>query len=190
MRPGTVRERDLGWNRIKRELEYLDSHHVKVGIQSDEGAHDAAVGLTVAEIGTIHEYGIPPSADPSDLLGSTAPSADQLIPTRSFIRSAVDENRRRILTITRKLYTKVLDGKMTGRIALELLGQAVEAMIKRKITSGPFVPLAPSTIAKRTGGAAAAQYGGGHRPLIDTGQLRASIRYLVSEGGLTPRRRA
>ena len=63
---------------------------------------------------------------------------------------------------------------MTTKKALELLGQYGVAGIKKKIDTGPFQSLADSTLLMREHG--------GSKPLIDTAQMRNSVRSEVRTG--------
>ncbi len=56
-----------------------------------------------------------------------------------------------------------------------LMGQDA---VRGKITSGPFVPLAPATLRARK-----AKGRTGEKPLIDTGQLRAAYTYVIRAKG-------
>ena len=50
--------------------------------------------------------------------------------------------------------------------------------VRAKITSGPFVPLAPKTLAKRR-----AKGRKGDKPLIDTGALQRAYTYAIRTKG-------
>jgi hypothetical protein len=123
-----------------------------VGVHGEEGGAAHGEGLTVADVGSFHEFG----------LG---------VPQRSFIRGWFDEavgsgELGALLSAQLKL---AVAGKVTLDQALERVGLKVEAGVKKRITQRIPPPLAPSTIAKK----------GSSVPLIDTGQLRASIRAKV-----------
>ena len=94
------------------------------------------------------------------------------MPQRSFLRSAYDEN----LPMIDKMIQRVAHGAVFGlgtNAALNQLGNVVQGMVQRKIVDGPFVPNSPATIKRKKSS----------KPLIDTGHLRQSIRYVIERKG-------
>ncbi len=157
-----VEDKDLGLNRIIRTLNKdLDGVVVKVGVQAKDKAVRRGKGGSIrntdqplAVIAAIHEFG----------LGD--------MPQRSFLRSAYDEN----LPMIDKMIQRVANGAVFGlgtNAALNQLGNVVQGMVQRKIVNGPFVPNSPATIKRKKSS----------RPLIDTGHLRQSIRYVIERKG-------
>lgn len=157
-----VEDKDLGLNRIIRTLNKdLDGVVVKVGVQAKDKAVRRGKGGSIcntdqplAVIAAIHEFG----------LGD--------MPQRSFLRSAYDEN----LPMIDKMIQRVANGAVFGlgtNAALNQLGNVVQGMVQRKIVDGPFVPNSPATIKRKKSS----------RPLIDTGHLRQSIRYVIERKG-------
>lgn len=157
-----VEDKDLGLNRIIRTLNKdLDGVVVKVGVQAKDKAVRRGKGGSIrntdqplAVIAAIHEFG----------LGD--------MPQRSFLRSAYDEN----LPVIDKMIQRVANGAVFGlgtNAALNQLGNVVQGMVQRKIVDGPFVPNSPATIKRKKSS----------RPLIDTGHLRQSIRYVIERKG-------
>lgn len=157
-----VEDKDLGLNRIIRTLNKdLDGVVVKVGVQAKDKAVRRGKGGSIrntdqplAVIAAIHEFG----------LGD--------MPQRSFLRSAYDEN----LPMIDKMIQRVANGAVFGlgtNAALNQLGNVVQGMVQRKIVDGPFVPNSPATIKRKKSS----------RPLIDTGHLRQSIRYVIDRKG-------
>lgn len=157
-----VEDKDLGLNRIIRTLNKdLDGVVVKVGVQAKDKAVRRGKGRSIrntdqplAVIAAIHEFG----------LGD--------MPQRSFLRSAYDEN----LPMIDKMIQRVANGAVFGlgtNAALNQLGNVVQGMVQRKIVDGPFVPNSPATIKRKKSS----------KPLIDTGHLRQSIRYVIERKG-------
>jgi hypothetical protein len=157
-----VEDKDLGLNRIIRTLNKdLDGVVVKVGVQAKDKAVRRGKGGSIrntdqplAVIAAIHEFG----------LGD--------MPRRSFLRSAYDEN----LPMIDKMIQRVANGAVFGlgtNAALNQLGNVVQGMVQRKIVDGPFVPNSPATIKRKKSS----------KPLIDTGHLRQSIRYVIERKG-------
>lgn len=152
-------------DRVKKIVEAtrrLTTTDVMVGIPSTATARSDGP-LNNAEIGYIHEFG--------------APAAN--IPARPFLRPAVDSMRDRIAAYMRSGALAALNGDKGGvTYALTALGLTAQNVVRAKIQSGPFVPLKPSTLAKRRAAGRT-----GTRPLIDTGQLRNSINYVLRRKG-------
>lgn len=158
-----VEDKDLGLNRIIRTLNKdLDGVVVKVGVQAKDKAVRRGKGGSIrntdqplAVIAAIHEFG----------LGD--------MPQRSFLRSAYDEN----LPMIDKMIQRVANGAVFGlgtNAALNQLGNVVQGMVQRKIVDGPFIPNSPATIKRKKSS----------KPLIDTGHLRQSIRYVIERKGV------
>ena len=158
-----VEDKDLGLNRIIRTLNKdLDGVVVRVGVQAKDKTVRRGKGGSIrntdqplAVIAAIHEFG----------LGD--------MPQRSFLRSAYDEN----LPMIDKMIQRVANGAVFGlgtNAALNQLGNVVQGMVQRKIVDGPFVPNSPATIKRKKSS----------KPLIDTGHLRQSIRYVIERKGV------
>lgn len=145
-------DRDLGYEDFVRLLRFLGKikAQVSVGITQESGAAERE-GTTVAEIATIHEFG----------LGQIE---------RSWLRGWFDENREFIKTQIRKAANAVVEGRLDIDQALELLGQQFVGSIKERITSGSaLAPNAESTIKRK----------GSSTPLVDEGRLLSAITYEV-----------
>lgn len=149
----SVIDKDLGWKKILLSMRKIDAKAVKVGIQSGDKTSDGKKDL--AYVASLHEFGSPGGK----------------IPERSFIRSAIDKNENKINNLSDKLSLKILDGSVTVRNTLDLIGLEVTGMIQEQITDGDYVPLAPSTIKRK----------GNDKPLIDTGHMRQSIRHVIED---------
>lgn len=179
---------------IRRAIKSLKKSDVLVGIpQADNERHDEDNKSTMgnAAIGYIMEFGAP----------------EKNIPARPFLNPGVKGAADKIAPQMRRAGRAALD-RDTGTMdqALSRAGLIGQNAVRAKITEGPFVPLAPSTIRARKYGRgtkstrkselayrelaeAGAQAAGmsesemqdaaGIRPLINTGQLRNSISYVV-----------
>ena len=91
------------------------------------------------------------------------------IPERSFIRSTIDENAERYSKAAEILVGMMIDGEISKFEALERMGQQIESDIKSKIVSLKSPPNSPRTIMEK----------GSDNPLIDTGEMLNSIRYVI-----------
>jgi phage gpG-like protein len=122
----------------------------------------AVPGLRVVDLATIHEYG----------------SKKAKIPERSFLRATF----RNHLPFLKKLEQRTVKAVLAGNdpiVLAEQLGLRFENAVKKTLTDLKTPRLAASTRRRRylmTGDA-------DPNPLIDTGQLRASITSIVVRGG-------
>lgn len=157
---------DAPWRELYKRVLAANTYRVKVGVLAEKGGNSthADSQMTLVEIAATHEFG----------------SSDGHIPERSFIRSTLYVRSAKQLeekiTAAAKL---VIDGKLDAGKALALLGTFAASEIKNTITMNeadaygeyPYPPLADSTIAAK----------GSSVPLIDTGQLKNSITYVVEK---------
>lgn len=120
---------------------------VKVGLP--KGANDYPDGTSVTMVGAIHEFGSPA----------------RNIPQRSFLRATVEAGRRKYRQLFKKLSEKIVDGKITKKEALGIIGLQVQGDVQERITDG----IDPE-LKSREG-----------TPLIDTGHLRQSITFEVED---------
>lgn len=181
----TVEDKDLGMKELIRRLK-ADENVVDIGIQSDEDQKLIVIaaanefGATIKHPGgTAYGYATQKDARKRKvkflkagsgykILGTTKPHVIT-IPARSYIRSTVDENQDKYQNISEKLVGKMISSKMTKRQALEIMGQTIEADIKRKIRTLRTPPNAASTIRRK----------GTDNPLVNTGLLGGSIRFVI-----------
>lgn len=167
---------------VVKSINALTGKDVLVGIpdtmterKPDEEADHGP--MTNATLGYIHEFG--------------SPAAN--IPARPFLIPGVKDGRKQYENRLKKAAQLALDGNTSGVEAqLSMAGQEARDAVKAKINSGGFEPLADATLRRRAAkgrkGAAAelASRRAGNapgtdlaKPLIDTGQLRNSITYVV-----------
>lgn len=149
---------DLGYKAIFQEIEELSKKSLLVGIQEkartvaqSKGGRKQKAGLSVAEYAADNEFGT------------------NLIPQRSFMRTAFDENIDRIENIAAIQYGKIIDGSISLAQGLGIVGQVITGMIQRKIREIRFPPNSPKTIALK----------GSSKPLIDFGQMVKSVTYAI-----------
>lgn len=148
----TIKDNDKLYKKIVTNVEKIksDEPYVKIGFPEEKSESKTGTNLTVAQVATFHEFGT------------------EHIPERSFIRSTVAENRADINSFIENLKPSILNGASLK--ALSILGEYVQNLIKKKIqTGGDWAPLKASTIRAK----------GSSKPLIDTGQMLNSIRYVV-----------
>ena len=149
----TFRDRDRGYARLQEAFASMPRKTLTVGIHADEGAAAHANGkLSVAEIGTVHEFGVP---------GKT--------PQRSFVRGWFDKSQKPIADLMRRAAQGVKSGKNSVDKALSLVGMRFVGDIQKRIASNIPPALKQSTIDRK----------GSSVALIDSGQLRSSIGFQV-----------
>lgn len=150
---------------LRRAHELAGGMRVKVGIL-DDAPKDVHPGekpssLTLVEIACIHELGAPE-------LG---------IPQHSFIRATVDERRADVQRLSVVLAKDVLTGKRTAAQALDALGAKVSGWMQKRIADGIPPQLKAETLKRKTVNGAV-----GDVPLVDTGQLKSAITWVVEKG--------
>lgn len=131
--------------RLAKTLQGPDK--VKVGLP--KGSNDYPDGTSVIMVGTVHEFGSP----------------SRNIPQRSFLRSTVQEGRRKYKRMFKKLGKQIIEGKIDTKKALSLIGLQVQTDVRQKITD-----IKSPELKSREG-----------NPLIDTGHLRQTITFEVTE---------
>ena len=159
------------FNRIPdlvRELQYLASHQVEIGIFADASL-DGAVPMLV--IAAANEFGakIPKRQARFEDLDDENPEKWVIIPERSYLRAWFDENVDVLQATMERLIGQVVEGKISGRAALETIGGYVVTHVQAYMVDLKTPPNAPSTIARK----------GSSNPLIDTGQLKDAITWRV-----------
>ena len=159
------------FNRIPdlvRELQYLASHQVEIGIFAD-ASRDGAVPMLV--IAAANEFGakIPKRQARFEDLDDENPEEWVIIPERSYLRAWFDENVDVLQATMEHLIGQVVEGKISGRAALETIGGYVATHVQAYMVDLKTPPNAPSTIRRK----------GSSNPLIDTGQLKDSITWKV-----------
>lgn len=182
----SIQEHDSGWKDLVkqvRELKASAGAHVRVGFVSSDSdqPHEASpkAGLTVAEIGLVHEFGAPSRG----------------IPERSFLRSTLAANTAKYVSELATRLRSVLATKKDLKTVFEIVGQMASADVKATIRAGLQPALAPSTLKIRNKhvkadaqgklryrGARYSKANVSHKPLYDTGQLMRAITYLVKLG--------
>ena len=151
-------DRDRGWQQIRKEMcRTTEGVNVAVGILADwaerrEGEFDNV------DVGTVHEFG----------------STDGRIPERSFIRKTIDTNTAKYAALAATLIRQVFGLTMKRGRALKILGTKIKADIQRRIVEGIPPPLSDETIEARERKGRPST-----KPLVDTGQLKASIDFEV-----------
>lgn len=126
---------------------------VLVGVPEGAGVYED--GITIATIAAVNNFG----------------SADGKIPPRPFLAPAIEKGAPQYQRLAEVMIPKVLSGEMAMKTLLEQMGNLAEGHVKQEITDLKTPANAESTIAKK----------GSDNPLIDSGHLRQSIRYVIDD---------
>jgi len=129
------------------DFRVFNNFSVVVGLPADI-IHEPS-GMTMAEIGTVHEFG----------------STDGRIPERSFLRSLKVDRKKDIAKIARVLAKGVVAGK-DERESLEILALWAQGAVEEQIVNLREPQNAPSTLRGKEPKT---------NPLIDTGAMRRGI---------------
>ena len=147
-------DKDHGYLAKLRAIRSLDGRvKAKAGLIGSAASeqHDDKSGLTTAQIGAIHEFGVG-------------------VPERSFIRTWFDENKPLINEKLQELARDVIALNGTIYDKMELFGEWAEGQIRARIEAGISPPNSPATIARK----------GSDIPLIDTRKLIRAIAHEVA----------
>ena len=144
-----VIDRDLGFNRIMRDLQKLDGLEVVAGMLKDSGK--ASNGASYVDIAIWNEYGT------------------RRIPSRPFIRISADTNRQAWAKIAQQCVNDVIDGDSPTEAAQVIGHRMVEDIRKVFGDTSKLKANAPSTIKKK----------GRNEPLVDSGEMRRRVNFRV-----------
>ncbi len=149
-----VTDRDLGLKALRRRLRDAGRFEVTVGIHPKEGAvpHENGNGITVATIGTIHEFGVG-------------------VPERSWLRAPLDNDRTAIRAAMKRQARTIVSNRSRKRAdaALDFVGRFIVARIKAHIGRNIPPPLADATIERK----------GDDLALVETSQFLDAIKHKV-----------
>ena len=144
-----VIDRDVGFNRIVRDLQKLDGMEVVAGMLKDSGK--ASNGASYVDIATWNEYGT------------------RRIPSRPFIRISADTNRQAWAKMAQQCVNDVIDGNSPTEAARVIGHRMVEDIRKVFGDTSKLKANAPSTIKKK----------GRNEPLVDSGEMRRRVNFRV-----------
>ena len=139
----------------EKNLQQFKDSVVKAGILAKDGSQNHSEGITVFQIGMIHEFGVP----------------EKNIPRRSFIRVPIENNIKEITKLIENNHRLVSENAMSANKALDLIGIKAQNTIKESFRNNDWKPLQRATVKRK----------GSSRPLIDTGQLIGSISFIVEK---------
>ncbi|MDI2595019.1 hypothetical protein POF45_26875 [Pseudomonas sp. 681] len=145
--------------KVLASIQELASKQVLAGIPASTADRDDGSPLNNAQIGYIQNYGSPA----------------QNIPGRDFMESGIELVQESINDHLKKAATAAVNGN-SEKVDVELnaTGLVAQAGLRARINSGDFAPLSKRTLAARRRRGRT-----GIKPLIDKGELRNSLTYVI-----------
>lgn len=155
---------------VIKGIDLLASQRVMVGIPADKAARKDGSPISNAALLYIHDHGAP----------------EVNIPARESLKPGVENVKGEIGDGLKKAGEFALDGRPDAvDRQFHRVGAIGRDAVKLKIGTGPFVPLKPSTIAKRRRRSKGSKYrrkavtAADTTPLIDTAQMRNAVNYVL-----------
>lgn len=150
----TVKKDDsTNYKALMSRLKGLKKCYVTIGFHDDAGEYDD--GTSVVEVALWNEFGTDKT------------------PSRSFIRSTIDENMSKINKWREEALENIIYKGWSAQKALEMIGFRIQVLIQNKIKSNVQPANAPSTQAHK------AREGVPQRTLIETELMLRSVTYKV-----------
>lgn len=147
---------------LLKSVKLLTERQVLVGVPDVKADRKGKTskGINNAALAYIHDQGSPA----------------QNIPARPFLGPGIKDAKLEIQRRLEQVAKIALRGAMLQDIerGLSAVGMTAQSAVRNRITKGPFAALKPATLAARR-----RRGRRGTKPLIDTGQLRNSITYVV-----------
>ena len=143
----------------EKQIKQFKKSVVKVGLPEKVGgqAHSDS-GLTVAQVGATHEFGVP----------------ERGIPKRSFLREPMKKKQKSISNFIKKKFSQVANNTISAGKALDEMGSMGMTISRQSFTKNDWQGVTEKTKKKKS-----EKGNTKDNPLIDSGQLRKSITYLV-----------
>lgn len=141
--------------KLDKELKYLNSHAVKVGVLGD-GSNN---GVSVQDYAIFNEYGTSRGIPPRPFFRLSVGTANAQNEIKEYMKSQVE---------------LIIAGELTGEEAYNNLGNFVVKKIKDTIDKGGFTALDPKTIKLRE-----KRGNNSTKPLMDTHSLYESINFEI-----------
>lgn len=139
--------------KLKKELEQLKKLQVRIGFQRGKKKYDDETDM--CDVALFNELGTSKS------------------PSRPFLRQSVDDNSDKINALCKSIMKNISNGSCTAEEAYKKAGVYIKGLVQEQIKNGEFEANKPSTIKKK----------GSDKPLIDTGQMRQSVNFVICKKG-------
>lgn len=154
---------------LRAAVKSMTREQVLVGVPQDTTGRQASEPeMTNAALAYVHNFGSPA----------------RNIPARPFMEPGVKDAKGKVVSTLKSAGKAALAGDLSAvNRALHTVGLVCQNAIKMKITTGPFEPLKPATIAarRRKHQGRQAESAEDVTPLIDTAQMRNAINYVVRD---------
>lgn len=152
-----------GLRQATARIRSLGAARVLVGIPSENAERKPEDGEPVAAnnalLGYVHEFGSPAKN----------------IPARPFLIPGVQDAQPQIVAQLDGGVRSIMNGgAITADQMMHRVGIVAQNSVRARITNGPHAPLSQRTLDARL-----ARGRTGERPLIDTGQMRRAVTYVV-----------
>lgn len=159
-------------SRYVQELERLAKGVVYVGFP-ESAKNDE--GLTIAKYARWNNYG----TFSHDENGNTT----SRIPARPFFTEGFffEKYKERRQALAKELIRMLRSGKASYKDVLGMVGTEAVNNVRDAIQTGPWVPNAPSTLARKLAKSKGKKAKEGVKPLIDTGDMIGAVTYKVEE---------
>lgn len=155
---------------LEKQVKQFKDSAVKIGLPEKEGgkAHKDS-NLTIAQIGAIHEFGVP----------------EKGIEKRSFLREPMMDNQKKIQKLVQTKFNAIINNRITATMALDQLGEFGMNLSKESFRDNSWKANADITVnggwMTKNGKSFYVKGKGTSAPLVATGQLRNSITYIVEK---------
>lgn len=141
----------------ENQIKQFKNSAIKIGLPEKVGGQTHKDSdMTIAQIGAIHEYGVP----------------EKNIPKRSFLREPMLNAQKDINKLIKIKFSAVAENRLSVGRALDQMGLYGQKISQKSFTNNDWASLKPATIKAK---------GNKSNPLIDSGQLRQSITYIVEK---------
>jgi len=148
-------------SKVLKGLGELAETRVMAGIPAEKGVRSEGDTSPInnAQLMYIHENGAPEA---------NIPARPVVVPGVKSVQGAITKG-------LAKAGTQAMAGDLNGmRKSFNAVGIIAQNAMRKRISEGPFEPLSERTLAARR-----ARGRTGDKPLIDTGQLRRALSYVV-----------
>lgn len=172
---GKVIEKDLGWERIKKDILSLKGGvEIKIGLFGNGNSPKN----NLAYRGTVHEFGIPEGIKITEKMRNflhaigihvRATTNRIYIPSRPFTRTGFDKNLSKLKRAIEKWFGDLIDGKISLKKFLNKIGVLHTNQIQSSIRDGNWKRNHPVTEKRK----------GSTRPLIDNSEMINGIKHKI-----------
>lgn len=161
---------------LEKNLAELASKDILVGIPKEATNEKDGKTFYLADIAFLQNYGSYSEKENRHLTGDEAKESGK-IPPRPFGSTLIENFGEKIRKFYQKEVKESLKGKRSMKQALNRVGFIAAGFMKQNLSTGNWEPNAESTIAKK----------GSSKPLIDTGEMRRAITWVLRKkaGGKT-----